>query len=451
MNIAIAGAGEVATHVAELLMKRHAVTVIVPEGLVTSRLDLLDVQVVRGSSTSSGVLEAAGISRAGVFVAATDSDEANIVACVLAARLGAKRTLCILSNPADHNTIDTALAKTLGIHNLIRPAEQLADEMIRIVSVPGALDAQHFEGGRVRLLRHRIEEGAPITTGPVMTQKLPKNVLLVLGKRGDEAFIPSGPTEFQPGDKVTVMGTPRGVHEMLYRHLRSTDHGYDHQDALIVGGGTVGLAVAQGLEAAGWTVKIIEADRERCEVIAPMIRGLVIHGDGTDLDLLEQEHAADTTVLLAVTSGDQNNLLVSLIGKTLGIPRIVTRADRLSNERLFEKVGIDVVRSARGAAIRRVAHDIVETRFEVKAELDHGDVHIVDLLLPDDYTPRPLKALATDLFAVIGAVVRNEKVIVPHGDTVLQPGDHLLLVTSIHDEDAARAHFSGASATTEGE
>ena len=442
MNIAIAGAGEVATHVAELLMKRHAVSLIVPEGLQSSRLDLLDVHIVRGSATSSTVLSNASIDACGVFVAATDSDEANLVACVLAARMGVGRTLCLLSNPTDKHTVDVNLAETLGIHALIRPAEQLAEEMIRIVSVPGALDAQHFEGGRVRLLRHVVEKNAPITREALESLDLPNNVVLVLGKRKTEAFIPAGNTVFKPGDTVTAMGTPRGVHEMLYRFLRSTDHGYDSQDVLIVGGGSVGLAVAQGLENAGWTVKIIETDRERCENIAPLIRGLVIHGDGTDLDLLEQEHAEDTSVLLALTSGDQDNLLVSLIGKTLGIPRIVTRADRLSNERLFERVGIDVVRSARGAAIRRVTHDIVETRFEVKAELDHGDVHIVDLRIPDGFPPTPLRAMATNLFAVVGTVVRDDQIVVPRGDTVLYPGDHLLIVTSIDCEDAARKHFS---------
>ncbi|MFT6145639.1 MAG: trk system potassium uptake protein TrkA [Myxococcota bacterium] len=446
MNIAIAGAGEVATHVAELLLKRHAVSLIVPEGLQTTRLDLIDAQIVRGSATSSTILSAAGVAGCGVFVAATDSDEANLVACVLAARLGAGRTLCLLNNPTDQHTLDVNLAETLGIHALIRPAEQLAEEMIRIVSVPGALDAQHFEGGRVRLLRHLVENGAPLISGPLHSLSLPNNAVLVLGKRGQEAFIPNGASEFQAGDTVTVMGTPRGVHEVLYRFLRSSDHGYDAQDVLIVGGGSVGLSVAQGLESAGWTVKIVEADRDRCEVIAPLIRGLVIHGDGTDLDLLEQEHAEDTAVLLALTSGDQDNLLVSLIGKTLGIPRIITRADRLSNERLFERVGIDVVRSARGAAIRRVTHDIVENRFEIKAELDHGDVHIVDIKLPKDFPPTTLAAMATPLFAVVGALVRGDKIIIPRGDTTLYADDHLLIVTSTDCEDEARVHFASPHA-----
>jgi trk system potassium uptake protein TrkA len=237
------------------------------------------------------------------------------------------------------------------------------------------------------------------------------------------------------------MGTPRGVHELLYRFLRGSTHGYDAQEAVVVGGGSVGLSVARGLEAAGWSIRVIEESRERCEAISPTLRGLVIHGDGTDLDLLEQEHAADASVLVAVTNNDEKNLLVSLMGRTLGIPRVVTRADRLSNERLFERVGIDVVRSARGAAIRGVVHDIVDPSYAVRAELEHGDIHIVDLQLPEDFPTTPLWQMRTPLFAVVGAVVRGREVCIPHGRTELRAGDHLLVVTSLQDEDAARAHY----------
>lgn len=443
MHVVIAGAGEVATHIAELLMARHPVALVVPEGAASSRLDLLDAQVIRGSATSAETFERLGVGPRSVFVAATDSDEMNLVACVVAKRVGVGRTLCLLSKRvgSQHND-DVALSDTLGIDRIVRPAEELAEEILRIVCVPGALDAQQFERGKVRLLRHLVEAGSPITAAPLKSLPLPANVVLVMGRRGDQAFIPQGDTKFEPGDKVTAMGSPRGVHELLYRFLRSSTHGRDGQTAMIVGGGSVGVAVARSLENQGWSVRVIEAGRERCESLGAQLRGLVIHGDGTDIDLLEQEHATDSAVLLALTDNDEKNLLVSLIGRALGVPRVITRADRLTNERLFERVGVDVVRSARGAAIRRVVQDIIEPRFAVRAELEHGDVHIVEVELPPEFPPTPLWQMATNLFAIVGAVVRGDQVVIPHGNTELLAGDHLLVVTSLADEEAARDHFS---------
>ena len=444
MYILIAGDNEVAYNIAELLMEKHQVVLIGPDPACVPRLERLDVELVDGEPTSAAVLRTAHIGECGVFVAATDNDEQNLVACIAAQRLGARRSICLLSRPGfvTVSERDDALAESLGIDAVVRPSEQLAREILRIVTVPGALDMEHLVHGRVRLLRHIVEEGAPITRYPLRQLALPENVLLVMKRRGEETEIPQGHTAFAPGDKVTAMGTARGIHELRYRFLRSRSHGRDRNWATIVGGGVVGLAVARGLEAAGWQVKVIELDAARAREIAPQLSGIVLHGDGTDLDLLEEEQVADAPVLIAVTSNDEKNLLVSLIAKKLGVERIITRADRLSNERLFESVGIDVVRSARGAAIRKVVRDVVDAQSAVRLELEHGDVHIVELELPESFVPTRLRDHRWQFFAIVGTVVRGREVIIPDGNTRIQPGDHLMIFTSSRDEAAVLEHFT---------
>ena len=444
MYVLITGDSDVASHIAEILMEEHQVVLIGPDRENTARLERLDIEIVHGQPTSQSVLRDAHIDRAGVFVAATDNDEQNIVSCIAARRMGAKRTICLLSRPGFVSIQDdeAALAEFLGIDIIVRPSEQLANEIIRIVTVPGALEFAHLLQGRVRVLKHTVEPDAPIADQVLMDTRLPENVVLVMVQRGEESFIPNGRTRFQPGDKVTAVGKPRSIHSLRFRFLRSRTHGRDIQKATIIGGGVVGLLVARGLEKAGWEVKIIEVDSARCDILAPQINGLVLHGDGSDMDLLEEERVTECPALIAVTSNDEKNLLVSLIGRHLGVERIITRADRLSNERMFERVGIDVVRSARGAAIRTVVREVVGAEADLHAELEHGDMEIVEVELPQDNPPVLVQELRATLFALIVTVLREDQVIIPNGQTMLYGGDRLLIFTSREDEAAARAHFT---------
>jgi len=444
MHIVIGGADEVAYRLAETLMHDHDVVMIIPEEARTPRMDALDVQLVFGDGPAGDALRKARVDDAAAFVACSVNDERNLVACVAAKKLGAARTICFLFRRDTTTTTrddDAELARSLGIDVVVRPAQQLADEIVRIVTVPGALDVEDFLEGRVQLLRHPVEDGAPITAGPLREIGAPEGVVLVMGRRGDEIFLPKGDTHFQPGDKVTAMGSPRRVQKLLRKHLRSGRHASEPHSATIVGGGAVGLEIARGLEKRAWSVKLIEQSRRRCDDIAPLIRGLVLHGDGGDLELLEQESVSDAAVLIAVTSNDEKNLLVSLLAKQIGVPRIVTRADVLANERLFDRVGVDVVRSARGAAIHAVARRFLSHRTELLVELEHGDAEVLDLTLPAETRRVRLKDLHQPVFAIIGAIVRGRDVIIPRGDDELKGGDHILVFCTSDAEEQVRDFF----------
>ena len=443
MRILIAGDDEVALRIAEAVMEDHAVTLIRSGTSDDVRLARLDVEVINGRMTSSRVLKQAGVADADLFIGASMVDEQSLVSCVSAARLGASRTVCFQFRPdaqaADEELAD--LASALGIHTLLAPARLLATEIMRIVSVEGALDVEAFVGGRVHLLRYEVEEGAPISHGRLADLGVPDGVVLVMARRGEDIFLPTGETHFQPGDKLTAMGTVAGINRLLARYLRTGQRRTEGQSAAVVGGGVVGLTVALGLEAAGWNVKVIETGRARCEEIAPLLRGLVLHGDGTDLDLLEQERIGESSVLVAVTSNDEKNLLVSLLAQSLGVRRIVTRANTLGNERLFERVGIDVVRSGRGAAVRSVLAQVDHRRATLLAELEHGDAEVIELEIPADVEPVPIPNLKSELFAIIGAILRRGRVIIPRGQDVVQGGDHILVFCKSADETQTREFF----------
>lgn len=450
MRVLIGGEDELAIALAEVLMQEHDVTVLAPTTLRGTSLDRLDVEVRWGLCSSSSALQNANVGSAEFFIACTPTDERNLVAAAAAKRLGAKQAICFLRRhevQANEREAER-LALSLGIDQVILPAERLAREILRIVMVPGALDVAAFEGGRVRLVRKEIPEGSYLTNGTLREIGVPKGVVLVTCRRGEELFIPKGDTRFQPGDQITAMGDLKGIDRFLARYVRDR-RGRDPRRATVVGGGVVGLTVAKGLESAGWSVKVVESDEKRANEISRELKSLVLHGDGTDLELLASEHIGEDPVLIAVTSRDEVNLLVSLLAKHEGVPRIVTRADRMSNELLFEKVGIDVVRSAQGAAISSVLRKISRSRDEPIAELEHGDLKVLRLPVRDDFPPTPLAQMRAPVFAIVGAVSRGGNVIIPQGDTIIEPSDTLLTLCTAEAEEEARAFFSNFSGAQE--
>jgi trk system potassium uptake protein TrkA len=270
---------------------------------------------------------------------------------------------------------------------------------------------------------------------------LPDEVVLVMARRDGQIFVPKGQSRLQPGDQIMAMGNPRAMDQLLHRYLLPGRQGKDPRRATVVGGGDVGLAVALGLEDLGWRVKVIEQRRERCEELARILNSLVLHGSGTDLDLLETERVSEDSVVVAVTSNDERNLLVSLIAKHLGVPRIITRADSPATERLFEKVGVDVALSAQGAALQAIVRSVATNRRELVAELEHGDAMVLEYDIPPDVVPKPLSDLDVPEFTIIGAIVRGNQVIIPKGKDLVAGKDRVLVFCIRRHEEEVRDFF----------
>lgn len=441
MDVVVAGDDTMATRLAEALMEEHAVVVLGPEQGLAHGLEQLDVDHAFGSITSPHILEEIGIAKVGTFIACSSNDETNIVACLAAKRLGAGKAICILNGPGFLRTEDDDdLAGALGIDLVIRPAEQLAEEIVRIVTVPGALDVEVFHGGRIALLRMAVEEDGPVTLGPLSSAKLPREVNLVGARRGEQMIIPKGSTRLAAGDRVIAMGRWEPLLKVIDQ--LGPSHADEGKQAAVIGAGTVGVAVARRLDAAGWRVKLLESDMARCEQVAEELDCLVLHGDGADLRLLEEERIGDMPVVVAVTNNDEKNLLISLLTKQLGAARIITRADKHTNEIMFERVGIDVVRSSRGAAIRSVVRHTQQSDVEIRAVLEHGEASIIEVTLPHSFDERRVRDIRPPEDAVIGAIVRREKPIIPGGNDTLEPYDKLLVFCHHGAEEATRKFFT---------
>jgi trk system potassium uptake protein TrkA len=447
MRVIVVGGGEIGFAIAQSLSRgEYEVFVIdhLPE--IGARFEPLDVQFITGTGTSAEVLQRAGIDRADVLVACTGLDEVNIVSCAIARQLGSPRTFCFVSREDFLELQDQKGLTTFGIDRLVWPEAQLAADIERIVSVPGAIDAEAFAGGAIQLVEYRLEADSAIAGRRIADLHLPHGALIVAVRRGDRVFIPRGDSQLAVGDRAVLMGTPDALKEI--RQRVTADAGFRRQRVTIVGGGDVGLRLAERLERTdSFDIVIIERNEARGAMLAARLRrSLILNGDGTDLELLESEDIARSDVLVSVIDNDERNLFASLLGRQLGIRRIITRVGRPANLRLFERVGIDVTISARGAAVASVLHQIRGGPTRLLAVVEQGAGRILELDVPERYEPRTLRDLAAPLNSIVGAIVRGSEAIVPRGTDRIQPVDRLIVFTTYGEADRVRDYFTNPDA-----
>jgi trk system potassium uptake protein TrkA len=443
MRIVIVGGGEIGFALAQGLAAQHEVFVVDHKPEIADRFAPLDVQFVLGTGTSRDALTRAGADRADVFVACTGLDEVNIVSCGVARQIANPQTICFVSREDFLRSGEKARGLAgFGIDRVIWPEAQLAEEIERIVRVPGALDAESFADGAIRLVEYRLEPDSPFI-GRIADLHLPQNSLIVAVRRDDDFFIPRGASVLQTRDKVLVMGAPAPLKDVRRRMTVGSES--DRQRVTIIGGGDVGLQLAERLERQldGLELAVIERDPARGELVASRLQHtLVLNGDGTDLELLEAEDVGRSDVLVGVIDNDEKNLLASLLARQLGVRRIITRVSRRTNLRLFERVGIDIAISARGAAIASVMHQIQGGPTRLLAVVEEGAGRILELDVPAGYSPRVLRELAPPLNSIVGAIVRGSRAFVPRGTDRVEAGDRLIVFTTHAAADQVRDYFT---------
>ncbi len=446
MRIIIVGGGEIGYSLARELSREHSLSIVDANRAVGKRFEGIDVEFLHGSGTSAEFLGRAGVARADILIACTALDEVNMVVCAIASRLGTRRTICFVSREDFVGTDGSAEAVRthFGIERIIWPEAQLADEIERIIGAPGAIDAEVFADGRIRLLEFRLEASSPLTAAPLSELHLPLGALIVAVKRRDVITIPRGDTRLDPGDKIFVMGTPAGMAEVMPQ-IHGSHERRAVQLVTIIGGGDVGFRLARHLDSSDVELRIIESDPHRGEVLAASLRrALVLTGDGTDLELLESEDIGRSDVLVSVIDNDERNLFATLLGRQLGVRTIITRVSRPANLRLFERVGIDVALSARGAAVTSLVHYIQGGRAQMLAVLEEGQATILEVEVPPAFRPRALMAMKAPPRSIVGAILRGNDVIIPRGADQIRPRDRLIVFAAADAVRSVRNYFGAA-------
>jgi trk system potassium uptake protein TrkA len=435
MKIIILGAGQVGGSVAESLVSEHNdITVVDVEPTRLRELqDRLDLRTVAGSASHPSVLMEAGIDDADLLIAVTQSDETNLVACKLAARMfnvprriARIRATDFLDDP-----------KVLGPEGFdvdlsICPEQVLTDYIVKLVEFPEALQVLDFAGGQVSLVAVRAYQGGPMVGRPVkeIRAHIPNiDTRIVAIFRRDGAIMPDGATVIEDGDEVFCLAASDNIRQVM-KELRRMDQPVKR--VMIAGGGNIGLRLGRALEA-GYSVRLIEHNKRRCEVLAAKLnRALVLNGDATDEELLEQENIAEMDLFVAVTNDDENNIMSCLLAKKMGARRVVALINRRSYVDLLQSGQIDIAISPAQATIGKLLAHVRRGDVVAVHSLRRGAAEALEAIVHGDrdscrLTGRRVDEIELPSGATIGAVVRAGEVLMAHHDTRIEAEDHVIM------------------------
>lgn len=304
-------------------------------------MNMLDVVGVQGSGTNIDVLKEAKVDQADLVIAATSSDEINIICCLMAKKMGASNTIARIRNPEYVKGL-RFMKEDLGLSLQINPEQTAAREIVRSLSFSNSIKTSSFAKGRLELAEIKIKEGNPMIDRPVyrIDNALKSQVRFVAIKRGDEAIIPSGSTVVKLGDKVTLTGSTKQLEKFLGETGILQQR--EVHDVMIVGGEKITYYLVPMLLELGINVKIIEINREKCISLAEQFTGAtVIHGDGTDCELLLSESLKDMDAFIALTDNDEENVIISMYANNRGVAKVLPKVNRVSLGFLLEKLGLE--------------------------------------------------------------------------------------------------------------
>ncbi len=433
MKIIIVGAGEVGYNIANRLASENKKVVVIERNADAARriAEDLDVQVITDSGSSPAVLMDAGVKEADILLAVTDSDETNLVACMVTNMLSPNTKKLVRLRNADFDPYHDNFRNSVPhIDTVINPEIEVVNTIRKLMDVPGAQDVGEFVDGQVKYVGIRLEESSPLAGMRLLDfhdRFGDDRPLIAAIIRNNEVIVPRGTNRLVPGDLVYFVTHSRDLEKTLEKFGVKIQ---PIQRALIIGGGRIGARLAGILEDEGIKTKIIESDPARCnELSLEMKKTVVLHGDGSDQNLFMEENAAQADVVVSVTNDDETNILVSLLARNLGVNNTVTRIGKSSYYPLLNTIGIEKVVSPRLSAVSSILQDVRKGKVlsDISIFGERGEFIEAVALETSDITNRPLKKISVPKGALLVCIVRNGDIIIPDGESVVEPDDRIIL------------------------
>ncbi len=439
MRIIIMGLGKLGITLTEQIADEgHDVTVVDTNAkLVENTVNHFDVMGVVGSGADAAVQQEAAVDKSDVFIAATASDELNILACLISRRLGARHTIARVRNP-EYSRQRGFLRHELGISMLVNPELDTAHEISRIIQFPSAMKVEKFAKGRVDLAEIAVKSNNPLCGHYIrdINSKFRSNVLVCAVIRGDKAMIPTGDFCLQEGDRITLTAS-HGELSAFFKTLGILKKRV--KSVMIIGGGKIAYYLAEQLGRIGIAVKIIDKNRDRCRELAEKLpKASIILADGSDSDVLTEEGLNGMDACVTLTGMDEQNIIISLFAAGSEVEKVITKVNRPSLVKMFTAMGQESVISPRYIAAANILSYL-------RARSNSGGSHVCTMYKISDnmveaieFTAAenfnafgiPLKKLRLKNGILIGCIIRDNKVIFPHGDNTIELRDSVVVITT---------------------
>lgn len=442
MNIIIAGCGKVGQKLAERLgqEKDNNITVVdVNRNAVKETTNAYDVIGYVGDCVVTGTLLDAGVKNADLLIAVTGSDEINLLTCLVAKKLGDCQTIARVRKP-EYNEGVGLIKDDLGLAMVINPSQIAAREIARILRFPSAVQIDTFAKGRVEILKFKIPEKSILDDYRVsrIQPELGCDVLVCGVERGDKAFIPNGNFVLKGGDLVSIVAAPSKGSEFFRSIGIKTNR---VKDTIIVGGGDISYYLANRLFQSGIKVKIIEKNPDKCQVLSEMLpKADIVCGDGTDNKLLLEEGIANAESFVSLINVDEENILLSLFAKSQSENcKIITKINRIAYDEVISKLDLDTIIYPKNTTAEyiirfvRAMKNSMGSNVETMHLILDGKAEALEFNI-DENSPVagiPIEKLNLKKDVLIACINHNGEIITPRGNSVMEKGDTVIVVTTI--------------------
>lgn len=437
MKIAIAGAGKLGIKITEALLGGdHSVTIIDKNEALLQRLSSqMDLLTVAGNAKQISLLESIGIDTYDYLIAATNSDEKNIVICSFAKKLGCRKVIARVRDPEHMNQIDF-IKETMDIDSIVNPDLSITIEIYKYLVEKYTLSNGIFSSGKISLIEFSADKMPEIIGRTVnFVNESLGNMHVVSISRNGKVIIPKKDTVLMKEDSLYVVGDKTPIMR-LNSHVHDKGKYTDLQKVMILGGGKTGLYLAQKLAEFGISVKIIEQDKERCQYLSNHLDDvLVLHGDATDVTLLEEENIDEMDAVVTVTGFDEENLLLALMAKQHGIEDVIAKVSRESYATLIESMGIDMALNPLDMAASHILRFIQGSKRVISSQLIQGQAEMIEIIADDHMrlANRPIENLDLPEGIMIAAIHRGTDVIIPNEDTEIIKNDKVIIISLLSD------------------
>lgn len=439
MNIIIAGCGKVGQKIAQHLHSEliHNITVIdVRPNAVQDLANQTDVMGVVGSVISMDVMEEAGIKTADILIAVTGSDELNMLACLLAKKLGKCQTIARVRKP-EYAKVLKLFREELSLALVINPEQAAASEMARSLRIPSAIQIDTFAKSRVEIFKFCVPEGSVLDNLKVqdIVAKLNSDVLVCGVERGEETFIPGGNFVIKSGDLLSIL-TPIHTEAQFFKKIGLKSDAV--KDTMIVGGGETAYYLASKLCESGVRVKIIEKDEKRCDELCQLLpKAIIINGDGTDNNLLLEEGIETVDSFVSLINIDEENVLLSLYAKSVNNGKVITKINRIAYDRVIEKMDLGTtvypknITSENIIKFVRAMNNSMGSNIESMHYIIGGKAEALEFRIKEN---SPILGKRIDKLnlkdnLLIACITRNNRVKIPRGSDEFMVGDTVIIVT----------------------
>lgn len=441
MRVVIVGSGKLGTKLAEtMILEDMDVTIIEKEIKVIDRInEHLDVLTVHGSGLDISILKEVEIREKDLLVACTEKDETNTLICSLAKKLGCKKTIARIRDPEHLEQVDI-IKSELGIDHVINPDLATAKSIEKYLLKSHSFHSDGFASEKVQMIDFNIGVMKDFVGKKLMDLSEFNNLLITAISRKGELIIPNGQTELLEYDVIYVIGKKDSI-DSLVRKLDKSALGKKVEKIMILGGSNISYYLAKSLFKREIEVTIIEKDIEICTNLSETLNGaLIVHGDGTDMILLEDESLDQMDALIGLTGFDEANLLMGLMAKQMGVPKVVSKISKENYVKVMDRLDIDAAFNPVYITSSEILKIVRGGKILSVSLLLGGEAEVTEILLTEDVSVlgKSLEELDLPSGIVIGAIVRDEEVIIPYGQTKLESYDRLIVFSLAKDLDALK-------------